>query len=562
MSLANSLVIGAIATLYVIYNIRSVFFRLFFVPPQNYKKTVLQAARTNKRLQSSSKSGSLRRRLIFGSKSPNFYTNYGFSNIIRISAEDGQAPEMLVSNMSACHVGDERRKLIYGFFHPYCNAGGGGERVLWEAVSATLTKYSQDIAAVYTGDIDASPQEILENVQKRFNVDLDESRVVFVYLKHRDLVSGARWPKWTLLGQAFGLIVLSIEAFYRLPPDVWVDTMGYPFGYPFVSYLLKIPIVSYTHFPIIQLDMLGKLLKQRGWKNAGKKVYWRALLLLYSFVGYFIEVPLCNGTWTYRHLNKIWYVIDGELKKEGAVKMRVLYPPCSTENLVDTTSRSREDTFLCLAQFRPEKRHELIIEQFAQFVERTKSKAKLLLMGSIRSQEDRDFVEILKKKAQGLNVQFILDALFEEVQKQMRLAKFGLNAMWNEHFGIAVVETMAAGLIPISHKLAGPYLDIAVPWDMERSQQSTDQSLKTGLFFQHELDPDCKGVETSLAEAMEQAVSLKDEEIDAMRRRGQDLVLKKFSNRVFDEKWGEILENVKGIEAQMRDEKGKIEQLY
>lgn len=23
-----------------------------------------------------------------------------------------------------------------GFFHPYCNAGGGGERVLWRAVEA------------------------------------------------------------------------------------------------------------------------------------------------------------------------------------------------------------------------------------------------------------------------------------------------------------------------------------------------------------------------------------------------------------------------------------------
>lgn len=27
-------------------------------------------------------------------------------------------------------------RSVVGFFHPYCNAGGGGERVLWVAVRA------------------------------------------------------------------------------------------------------------------------------------------------------------------------------------------------------------------------------------------------------------------------------------------------------------------------------------------------------------------------------------------------------------------------------------------
>lgn len=26
--------------------------------------------------------------------------------------------------------------IVVGFFHPYCNAGGGGERVLWTAIRA------------------------------------------------------------------------------------------------------------------------------------------------------------------------------------------------------------------------------------------------------------------------------------------------------------------------------------------------------------------------------------------------------------------------------------------
>ena len=35
---------------------------------------------------------------------------------------------------------DGQKPLIVGFFHPYCNAGGGGERVLWVAIRALQKK--------------------------------------------------------------------------------------------------------------------------------------------------------------------------------------------------------------------------------------------------------------------------------------------------------------------------------------------------------------------------------------------------------------------------------------
>lgn len=45
-----------------------------------------------------------------------------------------------------------RRRRVVGFFHPYCNAGGGGERVLWTAVAALQREEKDVICAVYTGD--------------------------------------------------------------------------------------------------------------------------------------------------------------------------------------------------------------------------------------------------------------------------------------------------------------------------------------------------------------------------------------------------------------------------
>lgn len=39
------------------------------------------------------------------------------------------------------HKSDGESRLLHiGFFHPYCNAGGGGERVLWCAIRALLNK--------------------------------------------------------------------------------------------------------------------------------------------------------------------------------------------------------------------------------------------------------------------------------------------------------------------------------------------------------------------------------------------------------------------------------------
>ena len=49
------------------------------------------------------------------------------------------------------------------------------------------------------------------------------------------------------------------------------------------------------------------------------------------------------------------------------------------------------------------------------------------------------------------------------------LGLIGLHTMWNEHFGIGVVECMAAGLIMIAHRSGGPMMDIIEERDMSRN---------------------------------------------------------------------------------------------
>lgn len=57
---------------------------------------------------------------------------------------------------------------IIGFFHPFCNAGGGGERVLWAAIRATQLRYPNAISVVYTGDHDVTKEQMLKRVQVCF----------------------------------------------------------------------------------------------------------------------------------------------------------------------------------------------------------------------------------------------------------------------------------------------------------------------------------------------------------------------------------------------------------
>lgn len=54
---------------------------------------------------------------------------------------------------------------IVGFFHPFCNAGGGGERVLWAAIRATQKRWPKAICVVYTGDHDVNKASMLHRVE-------------------------------------------------------------------------------------------------------------------------------------------------------------------------------------------------------------------------------------------------------------------------------------------------------------------------------------------------------------------------------------------------------------
>lgn len=64
--------------------------------------------------------------------------------------------------------------------------------------------------------------------------------------------------------------------------------------------------------------------------------------------------------------------------------------------------------------------------------------------------------DLAKHLALDGNVEFKLNIPYSELVSELQKGTIGLHAMWNEHFGISIVECMAAGLIMVAHASGGP----------------------------------------------------------------------------------------------------------
>lgn len=305
--------------------------------------------------------------------------------------------------------------------------------------------------------------------------------------------------------------------------------MGYAFAYPLVRFVLGVPVASYTHYPTMTSDMLSRL----SYLNLPKQFYWRTFYLLYSMVGQYSDIIMANSTWTMQHLTSIW-----ALKEE---RMTLVYPPCDTA-LLSTFSvdQPRRKHIVCVAQFRPEKDHPTLLRAFAMLVHELQSgigrDLRLILIGTVRGEEDLARVQALRELSNSLQIESMVDILTDvpwpEVLSVLQHSWIGTNAMWNEHFGIGVVEYMAAGLIPVVHDSAGPKLDIVTPF----------RGAATGFHADSV---------TTFAEGFASALLMNDQECQEMRHRCQ-LSSARFSESVFASAWQRMMARLVRLEKQKR----------
>ncbi|XP_041359007.1 GDP-Man:Man(3)GlcNAc(2)-PP-Dol alpha-1,2-mannosyltransferase-like isoform X2 [Gigantopelta aegis] len=418
-----------------------------------------------------------------------------------------------------------RTLTTVGFFHPYCNAGGGGERVLWTAIRALQKKYPSIQCVIYTGDVDARPADIIDRARQRFNIVIVRP-VEFVYLYRRDWVEAFKYPYFTLLGQSLGSVFLGWEAMMKFVPDIYLETMGYAFTGPLFKYFGGCKVGAYTHYPTISTDMIDRVShRSRTYNNATfisgslllsavKLAYYRLFAYLYGIVGKRFDLIMVNSTWTFNHIEALWQASD---------KTHIVYPPCDVTEFVKLPlERGGDKTILSVGQFRPEKDHPLQIESFSVFLKRMgdseRRAYKLCLVGSCRHDSDVERVNNLREFCEELGVadrvQFKLNVSFTELKQLMGSSTVGLHTMWNEHFGIGIVELMAAGCIGLAHNSGGPKLDIVIPHNGEQTGFLADDV-------------------PSYADAMETIFNMSDKERLKIQMNARESV-QKFSDEEFE----------------------------
>lgn len=272
--------------------------------------------------------------------------------------------------------------------------------------------------------------------------------------------------------------------------------MGYAFVLAFSKFCFpKIPTGAYVHYPTISTDMLGSLDTSpalgkglnagtgKGPRGFLKKRYWHVFANLYSRVGGSVDIVMTNSSWTASHIRTLWGPVRTKRRKPHAVS--VVFPPCAVDDIINAiplnaqSEAKREPTVLYIAQFRPEKNHSLLLRSFARFLksqsglrkrEEGPGLPKLVLVGSVRDASDATRVYELRLLAHELHltpnhITFITDASFPTILSHLAAASVGANCMWNEHFGIGVVEYQAAGLIPVVNDSGGPKMDIVIAWE-------------------------------------------------------------------------------------------------
>ena len=75
----------------------------------------------------------------------------------------------------------ESTDRVIAFFHPYCDAGGGGERVLWCGIRAIQRRFPAEKIVIYTGDVNSAPDQIISKANRNFNIEINVENLEFIY---------------------------------------------------------------------------------------------------------------------------------------------------------------------------------------------------------------------------------------------------------------------------------------------------------------------------------------------------------------------------------------------
>ena len=211
----------------------------------------------------------------------------------------------------------------------------------------------------------------------------------------------------------------------------------------------SISCISYLHFPI---SVLNSSRFDHGNKKYQKSVLWNTYFKPYAAIAnqltkralFRSNIILVNSKFTKDVLKIVYPKLDSH----------VLYPPVDIERFLPAyRSNTKKRQVLIISRFSPEKQIEKAVN-VAQMLRDVKFK----IIGSV-TPANQPYFNLLRRKIKdsGLENRLSLtpNATNEEMINAMSESMIYLHTMHGEHFGISIVEAMAAGLVPVVPSYGG-----------------------------------------------------------------------------------------------------------
>jgi glycosyltransferase involved in cell wall biosynthesis len=224
--------------------------------------------------------------------------------------------------------------------------------------------------------------------------------------------------------------------------DVVINTHGDALPYRISG---NVPYLLYLHFPTFLMNSAGIY----GSNKYRKSFFWRAYFKPYGVIAH--SLAMRATTRSNLILTNSRFSREAIIQAFANVQPYVLYPPVDIERFSPAYSQSinsREVKVLVVSRFSPEK----LIENAIKIAHLLEGKIKFQIVGSL-APANRSYFKRLQEKIEnyGLRQTVTLtpNASNEELIDSMSKSMIYLHTMIGEHFGVSIIEAMAAGLLPI-----------------------------------------------------------------------------------------------------------------
>lgn len=188
--------------------------------------------------------------------------------------------------------------------------------------------------------------------------------------------------------------------------------------------------VAYVHYPAY-VDLASKTRFLKLWK-----IYYFPISTRINQLVRKIDLLLCNSEYTKNAILEHW-----------CREAQVLYPPVNVERF---NPAPKENLVVSVGRFVPEKNYEVVVE-----VARRMPDIKFVIIGrKPKHKLGRQYFEKIDR-LRPANLTLQTDLPNAETISVLNKARIYLHTMIGEHFGISIVEAMAAGCIPIAHNSGG-----------------------------------------------------------------------------------------------------------